>query len=116
MIYLVIKALLSGSIIAIVSEIAKRNNAVASIVHSLPLMSLLAFIWLYAETKDAGLIGRHALGTFWFVLPTLPMFLLMPWLISKLGGFWPALIAGILLTIALYFITMRLLKTAGVNL
>ncbi len=116
MIYLVIKALLSGTIIVAISEIAKRNNAIASIVHSLPLMSLLAFIWLYSETKDAGLIGRHAFGTFWFVLPTLPMFLLMPWFIQKLGGFWPALIAGIILTIALYALTMRLLKTAGVNL
>lgn len=116
MTYLIIKALLSGIIIAIVSEIAKRNNTAASIIHSLPLMSLLAFIWLYAETKDAALIGRHAYGTFWFVLPTLPMFLLMPWLIKQLGGFWPALGTGILLSIALYALTMRLLKVAGVNL
>lgn len=116
MTYLIIKALLSGVIIAVVSEIAKRNNAAASIIHSLPLMSLLAFIWLYVETKDAGLIGRHAYGTFWFVLPTLPMFLLMPWLIKQLGGFWPALGVGILLSIGLYALTMRLLKIAGVNL
>ena len=116
MTYLIIKALLSGIIIAVVSEIAKRNNTAASIIHSLPLMSLLAFIWLYAETKDAALIGRHAYGTFWFVLPTLPMFLLMPWLIKQLGGFWPALGTGILLSIALYALTMRLLKVAGVNL
>lgn len=116
MIYLVVKALLSGAIIVAISEIAKRNNAVASVVHSLPLMSLLAFIWLYSETKDAALIGRHAWGTFWFVLPTLPMFLFMPWFIQKLGGFWPALLAGIILTIALYALTMRLLKTAGVTL
>lgn len=116
MTYLITKALFSGLIIAAVSEIAKRNNTVASIVHSLPMMSLLAFIWLYSETKDAALIGRHAYGTFWFVLPTLPMFLLMPWLIKKLGGFWPALGAGIVLSIALYWLTMRLLKLAGVNL
>lgn len=116
MLYLVIKALSSGIIIAAVSEIAKRNNTAASIIHSLPFISLLAFIWLYAETKDAALIGRHAYGTFWFVLPTLPMFLLMPWLIQKLGGFWQALGAGILLSIVLYWLTMRLLKTAGVNL
>ena len=115
MTYILIKALLSGAIITAVSEIAKRNNAVASIVHSLPLMSLLAFIWLYAETRDAALIGRHAAGTFWFVLPTLPMFLLMPWFIQKLGGFWPALGTGIVFTIALYFVTMRLLKAAGFN-
>jgi hypothetical protein len=116
MTYLITKALLSGAVIAAVSELAKRNNLVASIVHSLPLMSLLAFIWLYEDTKDAPLIGRHAYGTFWFVLPTLPMFLMMPWLIKKLGGFWPALGAGILLTIALYYLTMRLLKMAGVEL
>lgn len=116
MTYLISKALLSGAIITAISEIAKRNNAIASVVHSLPLMSLLAFIWLYSETKDAALIGRHAWGTFWFVLPTLPMFLLMPRLIQKLGGFWPALGAGIVLTVALYWLTMRLLDAAGVKL
>jgi hypothetical protein len=116
MTYFITKALLSGVIIATVSELAKRNNLAASVVHSLPLMSLLAFIWLYVDTKDAALIGRHAWGTFWFVLPTLPMFLLMPWMIQRLGGFWPALGAGIVLTIALYALTMRLLDAAGVKL
>lgn len=113
---LIIKALISGAVIVAVSELAKKNNLLASIIHSLPLTSLLAFLWLYAGTKDAELIGRHAYGTFWFVLPTLPMFLLMPWLIQRLGGFWPALAAGIALTIGLYFLTMRLLDAAGVKL
>jgi hypothetical protein len=113
---LIIKALLSGIVIATVSELAKSNNLVASIVHSLPLTSLLAFIWLYAGTGDSALVGRHAWGTFWFVLPTLPMFLLMPWFIKTLGGFWPALGVGIALTGALYFVTMRLLTMAGVKL
>ena len=116
MTYLIIKALVSGAIIVAITEIAKRNNTFASIVHSLPLVSLMAFIWLYAETKDAALIGRHAFGTFWFVLPTLPMFVLMPWLIRRLGGFPPALGAGIVLTVALYFLTMHLLRMAGVKL
>lgn len=116
MIYYLLKVLLSAGVILAVTEVAKRNNAAASIIHSLPLVSLLAFIWLYGETRDAALIGRHAFGTFWFVLPTLPMFLLMPWLIQKLDGFWPALGAGIVLTVVLYFITMALLKKAGVEL
>lgn len=114
--YYLIKLFLSAGVIVAVTEIAKRNNAAASIIHSLPLTSLLAFIWLYMETKDSALIGRHAFGTFWFVLPTLPMFIMMPWLIKKLGGFWPALIVGIIITVALYALTMRLLKVAGVNL
>lgn len=114
--FLITKALVSGVIIAIVSELAKRNNLVASVVHSLPLMSILAFIWLYTDTKDAALIGRHAFGTFWFVLPTLPMFLVMPWLIEKLGGFWPALAVGLVGTVALYAATMKLLELAEVQL
>lgn len=113
---LILKGLVSGAVIVIVSELAKKDNTAASIIHSLPLVSILAFIWLYVGEKDAALIGRHAYGTFWFVLPTLPMFLLMPWLIKKSGGFWPALGVGVLLTVALYFLTMRLLKAAGVNL
>lgn len=116
MTYYLIKLFLSAGVILVVTEVAKRNNAAASIIHSLPLVSLLAFVWLYSETKDSALIGRHAFGTFWFVLPTLPMFLLMPWLIKKLGGFWPALGAGIALTVILYLVTMALLKKAGVEL
>lgn len=116
MTYYLVKLFLSAGVIVAVTEVAKRNNAAASILHSLPLTSLLAFIWLYLETRDAGLIGRHAYGTFWFVLPTLPMFLLMPWLIRKLGSFWPALAAGILGTVLLYLFTLRLLKAAGIEL
>lgn len=116
MTYYLLKLFLSAGVIVVVTEAAKRSNAAASVIHSLPLTSLLAFLWLYAETKDAALIGRHAFGTFWFVLPTLPMFLLLPWLIRKLGGFWPALAVGVVLTVGLYALTMRLLKLAGVNL
>lgn len=113
---LISKALISGIVIVAVSELAKRNNTLAAVIHSLPLTSLLAFIWIYVQTKDSDLIGRHAFGTFWFVLPTLPMFLLMPWLIRKFGGFVPGLAVGIMLTIGLYFLTMRLLEMSGVKL
>lgn len=113
---LITKAVVSGGVIVTVSELAKRNNTAASIVHSLPLVSLLALIWLYADTRDTGLIGRHMTGTFWFVLPSLPMFLAVPWLLRRGVAFWPALAAGVALTVALYFLTMRLLKAAGVNL
>ena len=116
MLLLATKALLSGVIIAAVSELAKRNNTAASIVHSLPLVSLLALIWLYSETRDTALIGRHMFGTFWFILPTLPMFLAVPWLLRRGIAFWPALGVCVAGTIALYFLTMRLLKAAGVSL
>ena len=112
----IIKLFVSAGVIAAVTEIAKRNNLLASIIHSLPLTSLLAFIWLYSETKDAQLIGKHSFGTFWFVLPTLPMFLALPWLINKGLGFWPSLLLCITGTVGLYYLTMRLLAACGVQL
>lgn len=114
--HLVLRALLSGALIVVVSELAKRNNFTASIVHSLPLVSLLALIWLYTGTRDTMLIARHMTGTFYFVLATLPMFLAVPWLLRGGWGFWPALAVGVAVTIGLYFLTARLLKTAGINL
>ena len=79
--FLTIKALVSGAIIVAVSEVAKRNNTAASIIHSLPLVSLFALVWLYSDTRDTALVARHMGGTFWFVLPTLPMFLAVPWML-----------------------------------
>jgi hypothetical protein len=114
--FLIIRAAVSGTLVVAIGELAKKNNTVASIVHSLPLVSLLALIWLFHDTHDSGLIARHAQGTFWFVLPTLPMFLAIPWLLRRGVGFWPTLGICAGLTIALYFLTLRLLKAAGISL
>jgi len=110
---LILRALLSGAVIVTVGELAKRNNFMAAIVHSLPLISLTALIWLYHDTGDNALIARHCEGTFWLVLPTLPLFLLLPWLLRHGFGFWAALAIGTATTIGLYFITARLLAIAG---
>ncbi len=114
--YLILKAGISAGVIVGVSEIARRNNFAASWLHSLPLVSLLAFVWIYLETRDTALIARHAQGTFWFVIPTLPMFIAMPWLLRHGWSFWPSLLAGIVLTALLYLLTMRLLTAFGVRL
>lgn len=113
---LIIRALLSGALVVGIGELAKRNNTTASIVHSLPLVSLLALIWLYADTADTTLIARHMTGTFFFVLPSLPMFFVVPRLLRGGWHFWPALTVGVGTTIGLYFLTARLLKIAGIQL
>ncbi len=102
MLYVVIKALISGAIIAAVSEIAKRSPGVGALVASLPLVSVLGMIWLWRDTQDRALMTSHAGATFWFVLPSLPMFLLIPALLGRNVPFWLALGAGCLLTILLY--------------
>ena len=102
MLYLIIKAALSGIIIAIVSEVAKRYPGFGALIASLPLVSLLGMIWLWRDQPDVPNMAAHVEATFWFVLPSLPMFLLIPWLLRSGVGFWTSLAIGCALTIALY--------------
>lgn len=102
MLYLVLKAALSGVIVAIVSETAKRYPGAGGLIASLPLVSVLGMVWLWSDTKDPARMAAHAGATFWFVLPSLPMFLLIPVLLRRGVGFWPALAAGCILTMVLY--------------
>lgn len=102
MLYLAIKAGLSGIIIAIVSEVAKRYPGFGALIASLPLVSVLGMLWLWHDKPDVPNMALHIQATFWFVLPSLPMFLLMPALLRSDWSFWAALAAGCILTIALY--------------
>ena len=116
MLYLAIKAALSGVIIAIVSEVARRQPALGALIVSLPLVSILGILWLWHDTGDAERIAAHAQATFWYVLPTLPMFLLVPLLLRAGINFWPSLAAGCALTVLLYLITIWALAKFGVAL
>ena len=102
MLYLILKAALSGVIIAAISEIARKSPGFGALVASLPLISILGMIWLWRDTRDPVRLADHATGTFWFVLPSLPMFLLIPALLKRGAPFWAALTAGCVLTMALY--------------
>ena len=116
MLYLAVKALISGIIIAIVSEIAKRSPGLGALILSLPLISILALIWLWRDTADKEGIAALAQSTFWFVLPTLPMFLVLPALLRNGMGFWPALGLACLITLALYAATVWTLGRLGISL
>src|SRR5687768_7249458 len=102
MYYLLIKAALSGVIIAVASEVARRWPGWGALIVSLPLVSVLAMIWLWRDTHDPVRLAAHAQATFWFVLPTLPMFLVIPFMLRQGASFWVALAAGCALTMALY--------------
>jgi hypothetical protein len=102
MLYLFIKAAISGVIVAAVSEVAKRYPGFGALIASLPLVSVLGMIWLWRDKPDVPNMAAHVQATFWFVLPSLPMFLLMPALLKAGWNFWVSLAIGCLLTIALY--------------
>lgn len=116
MIYLLAKAVISGLLVVAVSEVAKRYPGLGGLVASLPLVSVLGMIWLWRDTADAERMAAHATGTFWFVLPSLPMFLLIPALLKRGVGFWPALAAGCLLTMILYGLMVWLGPRLGLRL
>ena len=96
------KALLAGAMIAAISEIGKRLPAIGALVASLPLVSVLGMILLWRERPDTENMAVHAQATFWYVLPSLPMFLLIPWMLRAGTPFWLALASGCALTIGLY--------------
>jgi hypothetical protein len=116
MVYLLIKALLSGAIIAVVSEVSKRYPGFGGLIASLPLVSLLSMIWLWRDTHDPQRLSAHAIGTLWFVLPSLPMFVLIPALLKHGSPFWVALCAGSVLTVALYATMVWLAPHVGMRL
>jgi hypothetical protein len=116
MLYLAVKALLSGAIIATVSEVSKRSPAFGALIVSLPLTSILAMLWLWNDTGDKERIASLAQGTFWFVLPSLPMFLVLPAALRYGVPFWPALLASGALTVALYFAMVWALGRFGIAL
>jgi hypothetical protein len=102
MLYFTIKAALSGLIAALVSEIARRYPGWGGLVASLPLTSLMAMIWLWRDSGDPAKIVSLSAGTMWFILPSLPLFLIIPWLIRSGTGFWAAIGIACAVTIALY--------------
>lgn len=116
MLYLALKAALSGVIIAAASETSRRAPALGGLILSLPLVSLLAFVWLWYDAGDKARVAALSQSTFWYVLPTLPLFLVLPALLRHGLGFWPALIAGCALTVVLYLVTVWLLAKFGVVL
>lgn len=79
---------LSGVIIAVASEVARRWPGWCALIVSVPLVSVLAMIWLWRDTHDPARLAAHAEATFWFVLPSLPMFLLMPLMLRQGASFW----------------------------
>jgi len=113
---LVAKALLAGAMVAAIAEIGKRLPAMAALVASLPLVSVLGMIFLWHARPDAENMAAHSAATFWYVLPSLPMFLLIPALMRGGLHFYLALALGCALTVSLYLLMMQFGPRLGLRL
>ena len=116
MTWLITKYAITAFVIVLVSEIAKRSDKLGALIASLPFVTILAMVWLYVEKQGSQKIGDHAFYTFWYVIPTLPMFLVMPWLMTKGMNFWVSLGICALLTFGCFVVTALIARRLGVNL
>jgi hypothetical protein len=116
MLYLIVKAAVSGILIALISEVAKRYPGFGGLIASLPLVSVLGMLWLWRDKPDAQNMATHVEATFWYVLPSLPMFLVIPWLMRSGMSFYFALAIGCTVTIALYLAMTLLGPRFGLRL
>ena len=113
--YLILKYLITAGVVVLVSELARRSDKLGGLIAALPLVTVLTLIWLYVEQQPASKIANHAYYTFWCVLPTLPMFLLFPYLLPK-WGFVVSLITCMIFTTIVFLLFAFLLKRFGIDL
>lgn len=113
--WLITKYVITAAIVVAVSEVAKRSDRLGALLASLPLVTLLALTWLYIEKQPAEKITNHAWYTFWYVLPTLPMFLAFPRLFTRFG-FWPALGLSAVITIVSFALFAWAVRLWGIRL
>lgn len=115
MTWLITKYFMTALIVVVVSELAKRSDKIGGLVAALPMVTILTLIWLYVEHQSQEKIASHAWYTFWYVVPTLPMFLVFPALLPKLG-FWPTLAACTVFTVVCFGLFALLVKQWGIEL
>lgn len=116
MLMLITKYAVTAFIIVLVTEIAKRSDRIGALISSLPMVTVMVMLWLYFEKQGTEKIANHALYTFWFVIPTLPMFLLIPFMLKKGVAFGWSLSAGIVLTFLCFVVTAWIGKRFDISL
>ncbi len=109
----VAKVAVSATVIVAVSEIAKRSTALAALLASLPLTSLLAFIWLHIDGTDPQKIAELSAQVFWLVIPSLVFFVILPLLLHRGTGFWLSLTVAALATAACYLAMLPVIRRFG---
>ena len=116
MVYYALKVLISAGLVVLVSELSKRNTVAGAILASIPLVSVLAMIWLYADTRDTAQVAALSRGVFWLVLPSLTLFLLLPVLLQRGYGFYLSMAASIGATVVAYFVMLVAGRHFGLRL
>lgn len=114
--YYVLKIVITTLLIVAISEVSKRSSLIGAILASVPLVSVMAMLWLYVDTKDIEKVSELSTSVFWLVLPSLVLFVLLPVLLKFGWGFYVSLFASISVTVLSYFVMVSTLNYFGVKL
>jgi MFS superfamily sulfate permease-like transporter len=112
----VVKLVITALIILFVNKIQLVNDRISALLIALPFTSLIAMYWMWHAGQSNERIANHSQGTFWFVLPSLPMFLILPWMLRHGWSFWLAMAANAVLTTAFFWLTVIILRRFGIDL
>jgi len=113
--WIITKYLITAAIVVLITEVAKRSDKLGALAAALPIVTILVLIWLHVENQSTEKIANHAWYTFWYAVPTLPMFLVFPWLLPRIG-FWPTLAASVVIILICFGLFALLVKRFGIEL
>lgn len=113
--WIIFKYAITAGLVVVISEAAKRSDKLGGLIASLPLVTVLTLIWLFMENQSTEKIANHAWYTFWYVVPTLPMFLIFPWLLKRIS-FWSTMGISVIVTLVSFYLFAKLVKGFGVDL
>lgn len=116
MTYYLLKIAITTLLIVLISEIAKRSSFWGAVLASIPLISVLAMIWLYVDTKDIAKISAFSSGVFWLVLPSLALFITLPLLLKQGVNFYLSLLVSLIVTVVCYWGMVSVLGRYGIKL
>lgn len=116
MTYYLIKIAVTTVLIVAISEIAKRSSFIGALLASLPLISVLAMLWLYVDTNDVTKVSALSTSIFWLVLPSLVLFVTLPLLLRHGLHFYVSISISTALTVGCYWLMVTVLNYCGVKL
>ncbi len=116
MFYYITKIAITTVLIVVISEIAKRSSFVAAILASIPIISVLAMLWLYIDTKDIAKVSALATSVFWLILPSLVLFITLPLLLKQGLHFYTSITLSIGFTMGAYWLMVVVLNHYGIKL
>lgn len=109
--FYLIKTIITALLIVTITEVSKLNAQLGGLIKSLPLISIISFIWIYYDTHNTKIIADLSLSTLWYVIPTLPLFYIFYILLNKGWGFYTALFLSILTILPGYIVVTKILNS-----